>query len=228
MAEGGLYGSRGASPVAQPKTPLQRALALGTHHQDLQQLALQKGGKEGGATHSIEGRAEVSDALHQRELVLQVLKPKKKEHSLNCGKGCGLQGGHVGATLREGLGSSSGHKPFPKGPLEREGPLKWVSPHVEGLQLGALTPWHALSSHLAAAAVQQQDVAHNVSLQAGKQLFLGGSQCQAAMGEDESAACGMSSHAVQLHLCGEKCLETLAQRPPVPRDAPGLPRQKLL
>ena len=78
---------------------------------------------------------------------------------------------------------------------------------MEGLQLSAQTPRHATSSHPAAAAVEQQDVAHDVSLQAGEQLFLGGSQCQAAMGEDESAACGVSSSAVQLHLCGEKCLE---------------------
>lgn len=96
---------------------------------------------------------------------------------------------------------------------------------MEGLQLGAQTAWHATSSHPAAAAVEQQDVAHDVSLQAGQQLFLGGTQCQAAVGEDESAACGVSSSAVQLHLCGEKCLETLAQQPPVPRDAPGLPSE---
>ena len=96
---------------------------------------------------------------------------------------------------------------------------------MEGLQLGAQTAWHATSSHPAAAAVEQQDVAHNVSLQAGKQLFFGGTQCQAAMGTDESAAGGLSSSAVQLHLCGKKCLETLAQQPPVPHNAPGLPSE---
>lgn len=51
--------------------------------------------------------------------------------------------------------------------------------------------------------------AHSVSLQVGKKLFPGGTQCQAALGEHESAVCSMSSHAVQLQLCGEKCLETL-------------------
>lgn len=96
---------------------------------------------------------------------------------------------------------------------------------MEGLQLGAQTAWHATSSHPAAAAVEQQDVAHDVSLQAGEQLFLGGTQCQAAVGKDEGAAGGLSSSAVQLHLCGKKCLETLAQQPPVPRDAPGLPSE---
>ena len=96
---------------------------------------------------------------------------------------------------------------------------------MEGLQLSAQTPRHATSSHPAAAAVEQQDVAHDVSLQAGQQLFLGGTQCQAAMGTDESAAGGLSSSAVQLHLCGKKCLETLAQQPPVPHDAPGLPSE---
>ncbi|POI18831.1 hypothetical protein CIB84_017424, partial [Bambusicola thoracicus] len=122
VAEGGPYGFREPSLLAQPKTLLQTALALGTHRQDLQQLALQGGVKAGRVTHSMEGRAEVTDALQQRKRVLQVLRPKREEHSLNCGKGQGLQGEHVGATLREGLASSSEHKPVPKGPLEREGP----------------------------------------------------------------------------------------------------------
>jgi len=52
--------------------------------------------------------------------------------------------------------------------------------------------------------------AHSVSLQVGKQLFLGGVQCQASVGEHVSAVRGMSSQAVQLHLWGEKCLEILA------------------
>ena len=122
MAEGDLYGSGEPSLMAQPKTPLQTALALGTHRQDLQQLALQGGVKAGRVTHCLEGRAEVCDALQQRKRVLQVLRPKREEHSFNCGKGQGLQGEHVGATLREGLASSSEHKPVPEGPLEREGP----------------------------------------------------------------------------------------------------------
>ena len=122
MAEEDLYASREASLMAQPRTPLQTALALGTHYQDLQQRALQGGVKPDRVTDSLEGRAEDSDALHQCEVVLPLLRPKREEHSLNCGKGQGLQGGHVETTLREGLGSSSGHKTFPKGPLEREGP----------------------------------------------------------------------------------------------------------
>ena len=87
-----------------------------------EQLALQGGVEAGRVTHSLEGRAEVSDALNQCKRVLQVLRPKREEHSLNCGKGQGLQGGYVGTTLREGLASSSGHTPFPNGPLEREDP----------------------------------------------------------------------------------------------------------
>ena len=122
VAERDLYGSGEPSLMAQPKTPLQTALALGTHRQDLQQLALQGGVKAGRVTRCLEGRAEVRDALQQRKRVLQVLRPKREEHSLNCGKGQGLQGEHVGATLREGLASSSEHKPVPEGPLEREGP----------------------------------------------------------------------------------------------------------
>ena len=76
-----------AKEVAQPRTLPKTALALCTHHKDLQQLALQGEVKAGRVTHSLEGRAEVGDALHQRKLVLQVLRPKREEHSLNCGKG---------------------------------------------------------------------------------------------------------------------------------------------
>ena len=76
-----------AKEVAQPRTLPKTALALCTHHKDLQQLALQGEVKAGRVTHSLEGRAQVGDALHQRKLVLQVLRPKREEHSLNCGKG---------------------------------------------------------------------------------------------------------------------------------------------
>ena len=77
-----------------PKLPCKTALALGTHLQDQQQLVLQDRMEAAQVPHSLDGTADLKDALRHGKIGLQVLGPKREENPWNWRKGHGLREGH--------------------------------------------------------------------------------------------------------------------------------------
>lgn len=66
-----------------PKLPRVTVPATGTHQQGLCHLLLRGQLKAASITHSLDGRADLSDTLHQGELELHLLRAKRAKHPLN-------------------------------------------------------------------------------------------------------------------------------------------------
>lgn len=79
-----------------PKLPCKTALALGTHLQDQQQLVLQDRMEAAQVPHSLDGTADLKDALRHSKIGLQVLGPRREEENpWNWRKGHRLREEHV-------------------------------------------------------------------------------------------------------------------------------------